>query len=137
MRRRDAILGLLLGALACASPDSRIADNQDVFDGYPPETRERIRAGEIAVGFSEEQVLMSLGEPSRRSQITGEDGAVDVWTWARSKPGIGIGIGTGSYGGRVGVGTGVTVGQGARSEDQMVVEFVNGRVKRFERAVED
>ncbi len=135
MRRRDAILGLLLGALACASPDSRIAENQDVFDGYPPETRERIRAGEIAVGFSEDQVLMSLGEPSRRSQITGEDGVIDVWTWSRSKPGFGFGIGTGGYGSRVG--TSVTVGQGARSEDETIVEFVNGRVKRFERAVED
>lgn len=127
----------LLAALACASPASRIADEQEAFDGYPPEVQERIRAGEIAVGFTEEQVRMALGEPDRKSQITGEDGVVDVWIWRRTTPGIGFGLGTGSYGGRVGVGTGVTVGQGSRSEDEMVVEFVNGRVKRFEKATDD
>ncbi len=138
MRLWGAILGLLLAAaLGCASTDSRIAENQDAFDGYPRETQEKIRAGEIAVGFSEEQVLMSVGKPSHRSQITGEDGAIDVWTWSRSKPGFGFGIGTGGYSGRVGVGTAVTVGKGARSDDERVVEFVNGRVKRFEQLVED
>lgn len=135
--RRGGLPWLLLAALACASPASRIADNQEAFDAYPPEIQEKIRAGEIAVGFTEEQVVMALGEPDRKSQITGEDGVVDVWTWRKSVPGIGFGLGTGSYGGRVGVGTGVTVGQGARSEDETVVEFVNGRVKRFEQAVDD
>jgi hypothetical protein len=99
--------------------------------------QQKIRAGEIAVGFSEEQVLMALGEPDHRTQVTAEDAAAEVWTWRRSVPGVAVGIGTGSRSGRVGIGTGVTVGEGARSEDEMVVELVNGRVTRFEQAIED
>ena len=138
MRRRTA--GLALGpalalALACAGTDSRIAESEDVFDSYPEEVQQKIRAGEIAVGFSEEQVLMALGEPDRRTQVTAEDAAAEVWTWRRSVPGVGIG--SGSRRGRVGIGTGVTLGEGARSEDEMVVELVNGRVTRFEQVIED
>jgi hypothetical protein len=41
-------------------------------------------------------------------------------------------MGSGGYaGGGVAVGTGVRVGEPARSEDRAVVEFSEGRVKRF------
>ena len=57
---------------------------------------------------------------------------VEVWTYRKSVPGFGVGMGTGSYvGSGVGVGTGVRVGEPARSEDRAVVEFSEGRVKRF------
>ncbi len=137
MSKRIALLLVLLGALACASANSRISASQTVFDGYPPEVQEQIRAGEIAVGFTEEQVLMALGEPDRRVQVVADEIVAEVWTWTKSKPGFGIGIGTGSSIGNVGIGTGVTVGEGARSEDHVVVEFVNGRVRRIETAIED
>lgn len=139
MKRLRAFLIAAVGilALSCASVDSRIAKSQDVFDGYPPEVQAKIRAGEIGVGFSEEQVRMALGEPSRRTQVTSEDAVGEVWTWSRSVPGIGIGFGTGSRIGRVGMGTGISVGEGSRSEDEMVVELVNGRVTRFEKLLED
>ena len=104
---RLALLAVLLAALACASANSRISASQDVFDGYPPEVQERIRAGEVAVGFTEEQVLMALGKPDRRTKVVADDVAAEVWTWTKSKPGFGIGIGTGSSVGNVGIGTGV------------------------------
>jgi len=134
---RGALCLVLLGALACAGADSRIADEQDVFDTYPPEVQERIRAGEVAVGFTEEQVLMAVGEPDRRTQVTSEDAVAEIWTWTKSVPGIGIGIGSGSYGRHGGIGTHVGVGKGATSEDELLVELVNGRVTRIEKPVED
>ena len=137
MSKRAALLLVLLGGLACASANSRISASQEVFDGYPPEVQEQIRAGEVAVGFTEEQVLMALGKPDRRTQVVADDVAAEVWTWTTSKPGFGIGIGSGTSIGNVGIGTGVRVEEGARSEDDVVVEFVNGRVRRLETAIED
>ena len=129
-------LALLL-ALGCASTDKRIAAQQEVFDAYPAEVQEKIRAGEIAVGFTEEQVLMALGKPDRRTKVTADDAVADVWTWQRTSPGIGIGLGTGRSVGNVGIGTGISTGRGSRTEDERVVEFVNGVVTRFEVLVED
>jgi hypothetical protein len=100
--------------------------------------QEKIRAGEIAVGFTPEMVEMAWGEPSRKDQVTGEDYAGEVWTWSRSIPGIGIGMGTGGYyGGHVGVGTGVLVGDSAYREDRAQVEFRSGKVAGFRNRVDD
>lgn len=137
MRRFFVSLCLLI-VLACASsPDGRISKQQEVFDAYPPEVQEAIRAGEIAVGFTEEQVVMAVGEPDRKTLVTGEDSVAHVWTWRKSSPGIGFGFGTGSRIGGVGIGTGISTGSSGSSEDERVVEFVNGVVTRFETPVEE
>ena len=134
-RRRfaRAALWIAAGLLAgCSTIASRIEHNQALFDSYPAEVQEKIRAGEIAVGFTPEMVEMAWGEPYRKDQVTGEDFVAEVWTWTRSIPGVGIGMGTGGYyGGHVGVGTGVLIGDGARREDRAQVEFRNGKVVTF------
>ena len=132
---RAARVALGVAALwlsACQTIDSRIAASQALFDGYPPDVQEKIRAGDIAVGFTPEMVEMAWGEPYRKDQVTGEDFVAEVWTWSRNIPGVGIGMGSGGYyGGNVGIGTGVVVGEGARREDRAQVEFRNGRVVTF------
>jgi hypothetical protein len=139
--RARGALWLALAALplaACSTISSRIAKNQALFDSYTPEVQQKIRAGEIAVGFTPEMVVMAWGEPSRRDQVIGEDYVADVWTWTRSVPGIGIGMGSGGYyGGHVGVGTGVLVGNDAYREDRAQVEFRNGKVATFRNRVDD
>ena len=136
-RTLSLLIAVALVATACATVERRIAKNQAAFDAYPPEVQAKIRAEQIAVGFTPEQVRMALGEPDRKTQVTAQDTAGEVWTWSRSVPGVGIGIGSGSYGGRVGVGTGIGVGHGSYRKDTRVVEFVNGRVSRFEELVDD
>jgi hypothetical protein len=132
-------LGLLASLLAgCSTIDSRIRASQGLFDSYPPETQAKIRAGEIAVGFTPEMVLMAWGEPSRREQVTGEEFVADLWTWSRTTPGVGIGVGSGGYyGGNVGIGTGILVGEGRRYEDRAQVEFRNGEVTAFRNRLDD
>jgi hypothetical protein len=136
-RTLSLLIAVAVAAIACATVEKRIAKNQEAFDAYPPEVQAKIRAEKIAVGFTPEQVVMALGEPDRKTAVTAEDAAGEVWTWSRSVPGVGVGLGTGSYGGRVGVGTGIGIGRGSQREDTRVIEFVNGRVTRFEELVDD
>ena len=128
---------LVVLALGCASVDRRIQANQEAFDGYPPEVQATIRRGEVAVGFTEEQVLMALGKPDHKAKVTAEDRVATVWIWRRSVPGIGIGIGTGRRVGNVGIGTGISTGSASHSEDEHVVYFVDSRVIRFETRIDD
>ncbi len=135
--RRLLVLALCVALAGCSTIGSRIRRNQDLFDSYPPEIQQRIRAGELAVGFTPEMVEMSWGKPSRRDQVTGEDMVAEVWTWSRSVPGVGIGMGTGGYyGGGVGVGTGILIGEGSRREDRAQVEFRNGKVSSFRNRID-
>ncbi len=129
-----ALLGAAAFALvACSTTDSRIRGHQALFDGYPPEVQHNIRNGVIEIGYSPEMVLMALGKPDRRTEVQTGDGTAEIWTYRKSVPGFTVGMGSGRYvSSRVGIGTHVTVGEPARSEDQAVVEFWQGRVSRFE-----
>jgi len=125
--------GVGLALLACSTVDSRIARQQELFDGYPPDVQRNIRRGVIEVGYTPEMVTMALGEPDRKVEMQTEDGIAEVWSYRRSVPGFGVGMGTGGYvGSGVGIGTGVSVGEPARSEERARVEFFGGRVARFE-----
>ena len=71
------ILSLLpLAALlaACATPESRIRDNQAAFDAFPPSVQQKIRAGQADIGFTPEQVRMALGEPDHKYTRSSAEG---------------------------------------------------------------
>ena len=68
---RPFVLVLSLASLvllsACSStPDARIAKNQAVFGNFPAAVQQKIRAGEVDVGFTPEMVRLALGEPTRQ-----------------------------------------------------------------------
>ena len=137
LTRRLVVVALCVALAGCSTIGSRIRRNQDLFDSYPPEVQQQIRAGDIAVGFTPEMVEMAWGSPYRKDQVIGEDMVAEVWTWSRSVPGVGIGMGTGGYyGGHVGVGTGILIGDGARREDRAQVEFRNGKVVSFRNRID-
>jgi len=125
-----AVVSIALGA--CSTTGSRIADQQDLFDSYPPEVQQNIRNGVIEIGYSRDMVHMALGEPNRKVEMQTEEGMTEVWNYRKSVPGFSIGMGSGSYiGSGVGVGSSVRVGEPARSEDLAAVEFSRGLVSRF------
>jgi hypothetical protein len=137
LTRRLVVVALCVALAGCSTIGTRIRRNQDLFDSYPPEVQQQIRAGDIAVGFTPEMVEMAWGAPYRKDQVTGEDMSAEVWTWSRSIPGVGIGMGTGGYyGGGIGVGTGILVGEGSRREDRAQVEFRNGKVTTFRNRID-
>ena len=145
MRIHPLTLLLVLGLIsACSTPDSRIAENQAAFAQYPAAVQQKIRAGKIDLGFTQDMVRIALGEPSRQLLQQTEVGQVELWMYRDNKPQIsfGVGMGTSDYhsGGRgsgssTGVGAGVGVSTGDYyPEEKMRVEFRAGLVSAFEYA---
>jgi len=95
MKPRIVLVALVLALAGCATtPADRIAQHRSAFDTWPAEVQTKIRAGQIAVGFTEEQVRMALGDPERVITRTTEQGVswsgliatavrttVSVWGW--------------------------------------------------------
>lgn len=83
--RSRVLLCLSLGAIAlagCAGVQSRIRAQPELFQSLDRPTQEKVRRGQIEVGFTPEMVELALGEPSDRS-ATPRGGAVGetVWTY--------------------------------------------------------
>jgi len=131
------VLGAGLAAAGCAStPASRINSNREVYNSYPMEVQEMIAAGEVAVGFTPEQVRMALGNPDRVATRTDPDGTSEVWIYRdkRSRVGFGLGVGIGGGGGSTRVGTSVGIGTGGRyyDDERMRVVIAQGAVTAVE-----
>jgi len=75
--RLAGLLGLFL--VGCATPESRIKENPELFAGFPPDVQENVRAGIIKVGYDKNMVYIALGNPDRTSMRETADGAVEVW----------------------------------------------------------
>jgi hypothetical protein len=114
---------------ACSTPDSRIAVKRTAFEQFPADVQQKIRAGQIDVGFTDEMVLMALGEPARKFTRKTEAGDTEVWGYHDNKPRFSFGIGVGSGGRHSAVGGGVEMSTGGYDPDEKVrVEFRGGRV---------
>lgn len=122
---------------ACASPSSRIDNSKAAYDSYPPEVRSRIAAGQVDVGFTQEQALLALGEPSRKFTRTTERGASEVWAYEKSASNFSFGVGSGFGIGRSGFGgVGVATGTGDNNtQDKLRLVFENGKISSIEQAV--
>jgi len=132
--KRYLILLLCLAAACASTPEKRINAHAKEFAAYPQDVQEKIRAGEVAAGFTEEQTAMALGKPDRRYEETTDAGKSEVWAYSerQSKPGVGLGIGMGIGGGGP-VGAGVSVGGSTEQVvDRVRVYFSQGRVTRVE-----
>lgn len=126
---RPALIACLATALAlgCASsPNARITDDQALFDTWPTDVQAKVRAGEIDLGMTEDQVRMALGEPDETASAIDANGETVTWTWAHSRPGLSLGLGGIGIGG-IGLG-GVGVGTGSKRTVDRVVKFRNGAV---------
>jgi hypothetical protein len=120
---------------ACSStPDSRIAKSQAAFADYPAAVQQKVRAGEVDVGFTPEMVRLALGEPTRQFNRQTESGTAEVWVYHKSGPRFSFGVGIGGAIGRhssAGVGMSTSTG-GYDPEEKMRVEFRDGRVAAIE-----
>jgi len=116
-------------SLACAStPDSRIKQEQSLFDSYPVDVQSMIREGKVDLGYDENMVRLALGDPDETSTEVAEEGETLMWGYTRSRPGLSIGVGGGSFGGSTGMGGGVGMGSGPRKDYVAIIEFREGQV---------
>ncbi len=128
VRRRTGVLAALMLLFAgCAGVDSRIAKNRSAYESWPLAVREKVAAGQIALGFTREQVEVALGEPDRVFTRTDANGESQVWSYRDRMPriGFGIGVGFGSWGRRGGSVGGVRLGAGTgmRDDEKLGVVF--------------
>lgn len=122
-----------LVAAGCQTPQDRIAARRDLFTAYPPEVQAKIQAGQVAVGFTTDQVLMARGDPDRKTARETPNGLEEDWWYGDHRARLGIGVGAASFGPNSGVSGGAAVGGiplGANRE--LHVMFENGRVIAFE-----
>lgn len=135
-------ISLLLCATAlafagCSTVDSRIDKNRTVFNTWPPAVQDKVVKGEIDIGFTTDQVRVSLGEPDRVFSRTSADGTSQIWSYRDRGPkfGFGVGVGMGSFGSRGGSfgSVGINTGTGYRDDEKMGVVFdERGLVKAIE-----
>jgi hypothetical protein len=75
------LAGVALLAGCVSTPDRRISRSPALFESFPPEVQERVRAGEVEIGFTPEMVALALGEPDRRlTRRTAEEDRV-IWIY--------------------------------------------------------
>ena len=97
---RLAAAALIEAALAaCAGPSSRIKKHQADFDSYPPKIQEMIRAGQVDVGFTDQQVSLALGRPDRVYSRKTAAAQQEVWAYGGGGAGPRVGVGVGMGGG--------------------------------------
>jgi hypothetical protein len=114
---------------ATSTPADRIAAHQADFATWPPGVQANVQAGQVAVGFTPEQVLVALGAPDLKTAAAGPQQTTEVWVYHRRAPRLGIGVGFGSVGRRSAVGGGVSANGIPLGQDMDGrVIFTNGYV---------
>jgi hypothetical protein len=77
-----SVLGLALVLVGCATPETRIRDNPQLFASFPTDVQTKVREGHIALGFSQPAVRMALGEPARiYHRFTSTNAPNEVWAY--------------------------------------------------------
>jgi hypothetical protein len=135
MKLRIALVALSLALAGCATtPADRIENNRSTFDTWPAEVQAKVRAGRVAVGFTEEQVRVALGEPERTIIRTTEKGTATVWAYRHRGSHFSFGFGMAGGGGHSAYGAGVAMSDRPYfSGDALHVVMVDGRVVSIER----
>jgi hypothetical protein len=128
-------VALLVLAVGCSTVDSRISKLQALFDAWPAEVQQKIRAGRVDLGFTPEQVRVALGEPAKKYNRTTAQGKSEVWSYADRSFGVSLGVGVGSARGAGLYGGGVAyepASYGADDESGRII-FEDGRVTSVEK----
>jgi hypothetical protein len=74
-----AALGLLLAG--CQNVDSRIKENPQLFASLDAATQEKIKKGNVDLGFTEDMVYLALGAPDQKRETRSAAGFRTVWIY--------------------------------------------------------
>ena len=76
-----AVLSVLAIA-GCATPESRIKEQPEVFNNFPPDVQSKVRTGQVDIGYTKDMVYIALGKPDREYTRTTAEGTFEVWSYA-------------------------------------------------------
>lgn len=116
---------------ACSTTGSRIQQQQELFDSYPPATQAAIKNAEVQLGFSADMVQMALGKPAHTMTQATTDGTLMTLSFSKKRPGLGFSIGGGSFGGSTSVGGGVGVSTPPKEKFTHIIDLVDGKVTQI------
>lgn len=130
MRTAWSTAAALAAALlaGCSTINSRIQDHQAAFDASSPAVQRKIKAGQVDVGFTQEQAAMALGRPDRIFTTKTAARIREVWVYGAGGGGVRVGIGFASFGPHSAVGVGTAVGDGSGGGARLRVIFDGGVV---------
>ena len=118
----------------CSTTSQRIDEHGAQFNSYTAAEKRLIRTGQIAVGFDEDQVRMSLGDPSHIKSDTDSSGTRYIWTYNELEPDYNIFNSarvTVNNGFDAGIGVGGTPTR-SKLRKRIVFERSNQRVSEFQ-----
>ncbi len=75
------LLGLLLTAAGCATPEARINRHGDLFATFPPEVQAKVRQGIVQLGYTADMVYLAAGRPRHTQQRIDETGTTQIWRY--------------------------------------------------------
>jgi hypothetical protein len=73
---------ILIGCVSAQQiRDGRIRDNQEMFNTFSPDIQDKVRLGQIDLGFTQDMVYLAWGGPDRIYMRTTKDGDATVWSY--------------------------------------------------------
>ena len=81
MRSIVALMGVLLLAAGCATPEYRIRKNPALFAAFPTNVQANVRSGLVDVGYTPDMVYIALGRPNRVIERTTSEGRFEIWVY--------------------------------------------------------
>ncbi len=123
----------LLVAAGCSTPESRIRDQQALFDTWPAEVQQKIRVRHIDVGFLPDMVQMALGDADRAYSRTSEKGLPTSGCTSITARNFPSAWALAVSGGNTAYGSSVTLGDDVFRENEILrVIFEGGKVAAIE-----
>ena len=138
-----SLAGALLLSGCVSTPQSRVDDNQNLFESFTASQKEIILKGEVDLDFTHDMVMMAAGVPDRKAKKRSSKGTTEVWTYYeyRAYPihGYGSYHGHFSYNHHYGSwvrnpywDNHVVIASYGEPEKNLVVDFQEGKVVAFE-----
>ena len=134
-------LGVLVAVVlaGCATPESRIRKNPEIFAAFPPEVQANVRQGKIEIGYTTDMVTIALGQSDRQYKRKTAAGESEVWAYTDNYVTTERQLVSGPFRYRDSSGNYHTTYDNAwvdvqqrREYERLRIEFENGKVKAIE-----
>ena len=85
----------------CATPESRISENRDLYNSLPARQQQLVAQGQVAPGMSRNAVWLAWGAPEQKVNGYARGNATETWVYYTTTTAYGGygGYGYGGYGG--------------------------------------